>query len=55
LLQNANSIIFATSILHSYLRVQGVGPRAMAISAMIKAISQKYQNNKVTPTEVLFK
>ena len=53
--ENADIMIFATWISHSYLRNQGVGLSDMGVLQMIKSISQKYQNQQVVTTEVLFK
>jgi hypothetical protein len=50
--QNAGSIIFATCILHNYLRDQSVDISDVEVLQMIKAISRKYQNKEAVTTEV---
>jgi len=42
--ENADSIIFATCILHSYLRDQGVGLSDMGSSANVRSKLKKIQN-----------
>jgi hypothetical protein len=50
--ENGDNIIFATCVLRSYLRDQGVGLSDMGSSSNDQTVTQKYQNN---PTEALLK
>jgi len=53
--ENATNIIFATCILHNYLRDQGLGLSDMGVLQMFETILQKYQTKEEVPTNVLMK
>jgi hypothetical protein len=53
--EKADNSIFATCILHNYLRDQGVGISDMGNSANFEEILQKYQTKEAVPTRVILK
>jgi hypothetical protein len=53
--EKADNIIFATCVLHNYLRGQDVGLSHMGGSANVRTILQKYQTKEEVPTVVLLK
>jgi hypothetical protein len=53
--ENADNIIFATCILHNYLKDQGVGVSDMGSSANFRSNLTKNQTKEEVPTKVLLK
>jgi hypothetical protein len=53
--ESGDSIIFATYILHNYLREQGVGLSDMGSSANSRSNRTQYQTKEEVPTIVLLK
>ena len=53
--ENADNIIFATCILHKYLRDPGLGLSDLGTSAMCEAILQTYQTKEEVPIKLFWK
>ena len=55
--ENADNVIFATCILHNYLRDQGVSLSDMGggVLQMFEATLQKHQPKEEVPTKVFLK